>query len=215
MDFSKIIPSESIGKVFLYAKHSGKETNNVIGTSFTMQDQKAFVVTATLPEMKDKPNTLEILMRNYLPDAALYYGLDHDAFFIGISPLHLDAQLRLNNIDDIAFENLENFITNTQPLQMQGTESGLFLMSCGGNYESVLPSMDYVWQQLQQQFDGDLYVAVPARDLCMFCSVNNEEALSDMKQIATNVYPTHQKPVSKFLYKVSGNVWQVLEKIIH
>ncbi len=214
MDYSKIIPSENIGKVFLYAKNSSNKDTNVIGTIFTMQNQKAKVVTATLPNVNTVPNTLQMLMRNYLPDAALYYGLDHDEFFIGISPMHLDNQLRLDNIDEIAFENLENFVTNTQPLQMQGTESGLFLMSCGGNYESVLPSMDYIWEKLQQQFEGDLYVAIPARDLCMFCNANNEEAVADMKKIATNVFPTHQKPVSNYLYKLAGNTWTVIEKIV-
>jgi hypothetical protein len=214
MDLSNIIPSENISKVFLYAKNNVNETVTPIGTTFTMNNNKAFVGTGKVPNSGSLPNTLEILMRNYLPDAALYYGLDHDAFFIGISPLHLDAQLRLDNIDDIACENIENFITNTQPLQMQGTESGLFLMSCGGNYESVLPTLDYVWEKLQHQFESELYVAVVARDLCMVCTTNNEEALTDLKTIANNVYPTHPKQVSKFLYKVAGNVWTVMEKIV-
>jgi uncharacterized protein YtpQ (UPF0354 family) len=214
IDVENAIPKQDLTKVFPYAKHSGSSNENIIGTTLIIINEKAKTFEAKTTNKEGKELSIPLLMRNFLPDASIFYGYDHDAFFIGIAPANLDANLRLDNIDEIAEENLLNFINETKPLQMQTTEIGLYLMFCGGNYESVLPMLDYVWQSLQQQLENSLYVAIPVRDLCMFCTIDNAEAVVAMKDLAQKVFPTHQKPISKYMYKVEDQVWTVAEKIV-
>jgi uncharacterized protein YtpQ (UPF0354 family) len=208
------LSNKDLTTVLPYMKNMLGQSTVAIGDTFTPSQIKAVQVKSDFITPDGVTHSIDIVLRNILPDASLFYGFDGGAYFRGIGPQDFDQHLRLDNIDEIAQENIDNFITNTHPLQMQTTDVGLYLMVCGGNYESVLIIMQHIWEVLQAQLESDLYVAIPARDLCMFAATNNLPAIDAMKNLAKQVYPTAPKQVSKYLYKVQGNSWKVMENMI-
>jgi uncharacterized protein YtpQ (UPF0354 family) len=208
------LPQKDLTKVFPYVKYCGGDTDAIIGTSFTIAESKAVVYDAHFTDKENKEHTLQIIERKILPDCGLYYGFDEGMFFTGIMPNNFDEHLRLDNIDEIARENLSYFLNNTQKLEVQSADNGIHLFVCGGNYESALLIYEDLWKDLQAQANTFLYVAIPSRDMCLFALGNDIVSIDTLKDFVKEYYHQYPKALSKYLYKVQGELWTVMEKIV-
>jgi hypothetical protein len=207
------LPDSDLLKVFPYVKYCGG-IEVPIGHTFKINDSSPQIVNGKFMDNENKEHSLTLLQRNILPDCGMYYGFDEGMFFTGIMPSHFNENLRLNNIDEIAKENLEYFINNTNPLKISSSDAGLNLYACGGDYESSLIIFDNLWLNLQEEFGTFLYVCIAGRDMCLFVKGNDLEAIDLLKDFVQEHYHTYAKPLSKYLYKVDGLTWTVMEKII-
>jgi hypothetical protein len=213
MENPQPLPNKDLLKVFPYVKYCGGEDVK-IGHTFKINDSVPQILHGKFKDKENNEHKLDIIQRNILPDCGMYYGFDEGMFFTGIMPNHFNENLRLNNIDEIAKENLEYFINNTNPLQISSSEAGLNLFACGGDYESSLIVFENLWQNISEEFGTFLYVCVAARDMCLFVKGNDLNAIDLLKGFVQEHYHTYTKPLSKYLYKVDGDVWTVMEKII-
>ncbi len=207
------LPGIDLLKVFPYIKYCGG-VDVPIGHTFKINDSSPHIIHGKFTGKDNKEHSIELLQRDILPDCGMYYGFDEGMFFTGIMPNHFNENLRLNNIDEIAKENLEYFITNTNPLKISSSDAGLNLYACGGDYESSLIIFDNLWLSLQEEFGTFLYVCIAARDMCLFVKGNDLAAIDLLKEFVQEHYHTYTKPLSKYLYKVDGITWTVMEKII-
>ncbi len=207
------LPNPDLLKVFPYVKYRGAATV-AIGHTFTINDSVPIIVHGKFRDKENKEHSLELLQRNILPDCGMYYGFDEGQFFTGIMPSHFTEHLRLNNIDEIAKENLEYFINHTNPLQISSSDNGIHLFTCGGDYESSLIIFENLWLNVQEELGTFLYVCVAARDMCLFVKGNDLAAIDLLKGFVQEHYHSYQKPLSKYMYKVVGTNWTVIEKII-
>lgn len=65
---------------------------------------------------------------------------------------------------------------------------GPIMLTCGGHYEASLLLYDHVWEQLAPHVDGDVVVAVPARDLVFVTGSRDREGLKKLEEIVDDAY---------------------------
>lgn len=81
----------------------------------------------------------------------------------------------------LAIGNLARILPKIQMLQY----GELFVISAGGNYEPSLLLFDELWSSGQIKVDGDIVVALPARDLLLVTGSKNRKGLKAMREMAT------------------------------
>jgi uncharacterized protein YtpQ (UPF0354 family) len=60
----------------------------------------------------------------------------------------------------------------------------VMLISAGGDYEASLLLIDDIWSGGQIKVDGDVVVAVPARDVLLVTGSRNRTALKSIRELA-------------------------------
>jgi uncharacterized protein YtpQ (UPF0354 family) len=87
-------------------------------------------------------------------------------------------------LDDLAVGNLKRLLPK---IEMEGADEGLWLISAGGDYESSLLLFDGLWSGGQIKVDGEIVVAVPAKDALFVTGSHNHSAIARMHAVAGEV----------------------------
>lgn len=80
----------------------------------------------------------------------------------------------------LAISNLARILPKIQMLQY----GDFFVISAGGNYEPSLLLFDELWSSGRIKVDGDIVVALPARDLLLVTGSKNRKGLEAMREMA-------------------------------
>jgi uncharacterized protein YtpQ (UPF0354 family) len=88
--------------------------------------------------------------------------------------------LRREELRPLALANLDALLPDIQlrrgPL--------VSMLTAGGNYEASLLLLDKLWSGGQLQVDGEIVVAVPARDLLLFTGSKHKAGIAKLREIA-------------------------------
>lgn len=207
------LPEKKISTIFPYLKYSGGE-DKLPGYVFKIDDESPVIATSAFKASDGSEKTMDLLCRMILPDCFLFYGFDLGSAFIQVMPSDFNENLRIDNIHHIAKENLQYFTENEKPPQIHSGETGVNMIVIDGNYEASLILYEEIWINLQDQLGSALYVCVPARDMLLFTTKDNLAGIDDMKRLVQDKYSSFNRQMSKYLYKVEGNTWTVVEKMI-
>ncbi|MCA9571065.1 MAG: hypothetical protein KC656_24665, partial [Myxococcales bacterium] len=79
-----------------------------------------------------------------------------------------------------------------------------YMLTCGGDYENVLPLLPEVWEVLEPLLDGPPLVALPARDLCFVVGDSGPAAVALLHGLMGDV--------DQLAYPISDGVYRVLEQ---
>jgi uncharacterized protein YtpQ (UPF0354 family) len=99
----------------------------------------------------------------------------------------------LNTSDDVgdrkslralAISNLPRILPK---VRMLPHEDAWATITAGGNYESSLLLFDEVWTSGQIKFDGDIVVAIPARDTLLVTGSNSRKGLEAVRAMAAKL----------------------------
>lgn len=74
-------------------------------------------------------------------------------------------------------------LTRLIPKPQVDTGPLVSMITVGGNYEASLLLFDNLWANLSKA-DGEIVVAVPARDLLMFTGSHNQQGLTKLRELA-------------------------------
>ncbi|HEY8336214.1 MAG TPA: DUF1444 family protein [Tardiphaga sp.] len=90
-------------------------------------------------------------------------------------------------------------------IEMHPTAEGWATITAGGNYEPSLLLVDEMWSRGQIKVDGELVVAVPARDALLVTGSNNRQGLNAMRAMAAKLAngPYRLTP-TLFVYRDGG-----------
>jgi uncharacterized protein YtpQ (UPF0354 family) len=81
----------------------------------------------------------------------------------------------------LAVANLERLLPK---IEMNVHEDGFARFSAGGDYEASLLLLDGIWTGGQVAVDGDIVVAVPAKDVLLVTGSENEKGLAAVRELA-------------------------------
>jgi uncharacterized protein YtpQ (UPF0354 family) len=87
-------------------------------------------------------------------------------------------------LHDLALANLHRLLPNIEARQ---GASGIFLISAGGDYEASLLLADSIWSSGQFKVDGDIVVAVPAKDALLVTGSHNREGITRLHALAAEI----------------------------
>jgi uncharacterized protein YtpQ (UPF0354 family) len=142
-------------------------------------------------------------------DLILFYGFDQPNYFTMVAHRDL-ARLSLDKrrLHSIAVANLRRTIP--QP-ELRQISPGVFMLTCGGNFEATTLLLDDVWQQVSAMVSGDLVVAVPARDIVIFTGTDNHDGLALMRSKVSHVLETGDHTLTRHFLVRSDTGWRLYE----
>ncbi len=104
-----------------------------------------------------------------------------------------------------AVANLGRRLTGVQTRE----NKGLYLFELDGFYEASLMLIDDIWQSPALKVDGEIVVALPARDVLMVTGSNNKN-IDFMRATAAKVARQSAYPISPKLFLRRKGGWQIL-----
>ena len=82
---------------------------------------------------------------------------------------------------NVALANLDRLLPK---IEMNLIEEGFAWFSAGGDYEASLILFDGLWNGGKIAMDGDIVVAIPAKDMLLVTGSRNERGLAVMRELA-------------------------------
>jgi Protein of unknown function (DUF1444) len=87
-------------------------------------------------------------------------------------------------LHDLAIANLRRIMPK---IEMRERADGIFLISAGGTYEASLLLANDLWSSGRIKVDGDVVVAVPARDVLLVTGSHNEAGIRHLHDLAAKL----------------------------
>ena len=110
-----------------------------------------------------------------------------------------DLGVDREGLRSLAVANLERLLPK---IEMSVHEYGFAWFSAGGDYEASLLLFDSIWNGGQIVMDGDIVVAVPAKDVLLVTGSRNERGLAAVRQLAAEyVQDDYGLTATLFVYR--------------
>ncbi len=84
---------------------------------------------------------------------------------------------------------------------IQQAKYGGWGVICGGNFEASSILLMDVMEAIGEQYGGDFYFAVPARDMMVTAAFGDKEQLEGLEKIIDNIFENGYSPLSKTIFK--------------
>jgi uncharacterized protein YtpQ (UPF0354 family) len=89
-----------------------------------------------------------------------------------------------SELHHLALANLHRLLTK---IEVRQGASGVLLVSAGGDYEASLLLADSIWSSGQIKVDGDIVVAVPAKDALLVTGSHNTPGIAKLRALAAEI----------------------------
>ncbi|HRX56493.1 MAG: DUF1444 family protein [Verrucomicrobiales bacterium] len=100
--------------------------------------------------------------------------------------------------DSLLPRSIDNLRRLIEPVEPFG--GAILSLSAGGNYETSLILLDEVWETLSRQFEGELLVALPTRNVILVTSTGMGEWVDQMRDLAAAAHRDGSYPISPVLF---------------
>jgi uncharacterized protein YtpQ (UPF0354 family) len=102
-------------------------------------------------------------------------------------------------LHDLALDNLRVLLPK---IEMRTGADGIFLISAGGDFEASLLLTDELWSSGQIKVDGDIVVAVPAKDVLLVSGSHNRAGIARLRRLAADLATgPHALTSALFVYR--------------
>lgn len=143
-------------------------------------------------------------------DLYCYYGIDKGTHSSLILEKQLSAEINLEKLDEIARENLIK--DYRKKIEMHFTDFGGIGLTCGGDYEASLITVNGVLDIMVEELGDNLIFAVPSKDLLVFVNGDDQKAIDGLKQMIDEVHRDGEQLLSKLLFTYKDKKIEVVEK---
>ncbi|MFC4808636.1 DUF1444 domain-containing protein [Paenibacillus sp. GCM10023250] len=106
---------------------------------------------------------------------------------------------------------IDNLIerANEYNLQIQEYETGCYGLILDGNFEASLILIDNLWEDsLKHYITNNFIVAIPSRDVLVFCDSQSEQAIEELKRTIQSVWEDGDHLLTNKLLIRSGGKWE-------
>jgi uncharacterized protein YtpQ (UPF0354 family) len=117
---------------------------------------------------------------DYNDDLAIVYAVDNPANFSFLTQKGLEkSNIPREKLHDIAINNLNKKLPNIE------LHSGplVSMITAGGNFEASILLLDNVWTGQDLPYQGNIVIAIPARDVLLLADAKNPEAISKLREM--------------------------------
>jgi uncharacterized protein YtpQ (UPF0354 family) len=161
--------------------------------------------------------TLEnvLIAESWVGDLVISYVVDNDASMAFLSPDERDAIGISNNeaLFELACDNLKNYAESRVEAYRLSDTAGLYQITLDNTYDASLIffASTLVSQVFSLPLQGDLIVAVPARNAFLVCAADDAAAIAAMQQQMAAINTEGAYLVSDLLYRLKEgqlSLWQ-------
>jgi uncharacterized protein YtpQ (UPF0354 family) len=136
----------------------------------------------TIRQQRKAAPDLQLLTEPFNNELTIVYAEDRSAsmrFLMMNDDVGDRSKLR-----ELAVANLHRLLPK---IEMREAASGIFLISAGGDYEASLLLADSIWSGGDIKVDGDIVVAVPAKNALLVTGSHNAAGLARLRALAADI----------------------------
>lgn len=148
------------------------------------------------------------VVQGWQGDLVLCYCIDEGDQFSLIQKRDLDESgFNLDDLHNLAIENLSKV-----EYKLSQTNFGGHGLLAGGNHEAAAICLTGVWDYLSNEFNDNLRVIIPAKDLIMFVPASKSDLYSAMLEFKDYIFENGERLLTKnvFHYDKSTKEWSVV-----
>lgn len=145
-----------------------------------------------------QPVYTEPLIKKYKADLYTFYALIKGKEFKILERKDIPASVSLDELDEIARENLYEEALNN--LQANQNGYGAVSFSCGGYLESSLLLLPDIWKYVKSKLGEKVLFVVPSNHKVYFIEANNKQGLKQIYKISQTISEQDPDSVSNKLY---------------
>ncbi len=190
----------------------------------SMQSSSALDKTKIVPIIKDRPwlqetrqamidrgakKVPDYVYDDLNPELVILYAVDSPQSIQYLTPAELEkAKIDHKDLRALAIENLKRLI----PKMDRVGGKGFYLLTAGGDYEVSCLLLDSIWNQGQFPVDGDIVVAIPARDMLIITGSKDPQGLEKMKGLVEKTYNSGAYRLTKQLFVFKGGKLETFQQ---
>lgn len=143
--------------------------------------------------------------RHLAADLMILYAFDMDTHF------QLVAQRDLARLNVSAEDLHQRALANLRALKLQvhaHPGEHFMMLSADGNYEATLTLLPELWESVGGIIEGNIVVAVPARDVILVAGDSRPENLSELRRVTSLMLEQVEKPLSRAFLQWDGAGWK-------
>jgi len=118
-----------------------------------------------------------------------------------------ELKIAPEELRSLALTNLRNILPETE----QHGDGPWYMLTAGGDYTASLLLFDDLWSELQESVEGDIVVAVPARDVVFFTGSGSQQGIEMVRHKAREIVEGGDHVISQTLLRRSLGKWSVFE----
>ncbi|MDO4433340.1 MAG: DUF1444 family protein [Alysiella sp.] len=184
---------EIIAKTLAAVAHLGKDETQEIEREQifpTIKSAESLNYLVQMHQKEGKNPTEHLCIRPLAGDITLIYMVDTGDSLKSLN--HDDvAQLGIENdemLHQIALENLENYLRESENLGYRQSENGLYQIYLDDVFDaSLILLLEKIVERAELDVAPYPVFAVPARDMLLVCAADNQAALAQMQEIIDDV----------------------------
>lgn len=151
-------------------------------------------------------------------DSFVYYFMqDMGNAFTYITYDEIPENITMDDLADKAFENLSK---NIEYRMVESKITGIYGLVAGGDFEAESICMQGVWEDIASEFDDDVIIAIPTKDLVFFTKAGDKKLVKKMLKLASDNFETNRRETPGllfckdiFIYTKSDGKMEVSNKI--
>jgi uncharacterized protein YtpQ (UPF0354 family) len=154
-------------------------------------------------------NQTDPAVREHLvADLWIVYALDLPKITTSLGESEMrELKITPEELRSLALTNLRNILPETE----QHGDGPWYMLTAGGDYTASLLLFDDFWSELQESVEGDIVVAVPARDVVLFTGSRSQQGIEMVRQKAREIVEGGDHVVSQTLLRRIAGKWSVFE----
>jgi uncharacterized protein YtpQ (UPF0354 family) len=147
----------------------------------------------------------QVAYQPFVNDTAILYVIDMPNMTVSITIEQiLRWGIQIDELDVIARKNLASYHSNLKLQIVEARDGGrAAIFNIQDGYDAARLLLDTLWTRLAPEFNGNFYVATPARDLFMAISCNPDAFVDKLQQRITRDYNRLPYPISSDLFLVT------------
>jgi len=119
-----------------------------------------------------------------------------------------DLGLKTGELRGLAVANLKKLLPKVEVRQ----GALVSIITAGGDYEASLLLLDHIWSSRQLVVDGDIVVAIPARDLLLFTGSRNRAGIAKLREVASEAARDASYRITDRLFVYRDGSFQPFDK---
>lgn len=159
----------------------------------------------------DMPFEASPVMQPLAKNLNIAYALDMGSHYQFIPNRDLSDEVTIEKLHEAALSNMINEIKDN--IQAHGSTKEVMMITNGGNYEAAMLIWEDVWPQIESMAGGEVYVAVPARDLLYVAPQNNPNAIEQLSKLIRKLFDEDEEAqglLVRHIYQKSNKGWEVV-----
>jgi uncharacterized protein YtpQ (UPF0354 family) len=147
------------------------------------------------------------IMQEWLGNLSIFYVVDEGNSFNVLLKRDLPDSIPISELHKIATTNLERDVE----FKFNQTNFGAAGLIAGGDHEAGALCLPGVWEWCSNQYNDNLIVAVPEKDMVLMVPASDKEKIDSLKIFVTEFFKTGEMLLTKqlYLYDKSTGKWTI------